>query len=167
MSPATTRVLVAMAIADLVVFGGWIAKEQLSRRGGQVRLPVEGYDPRDLLSGHFVRFRLVAEREAEALAGDREGELAFCVEEGEGWLLHVTRLRGAGDDCAPFLTGVVRERGRIDFGVDRFYVDERRANEVTFVQAGPDTYLVATIDGAGRVHAIDLVVSGKSIGARK
>jgi hypothetical protein len=57
--------------------------------------------------------------------------------------------------------------GAVSFGVERFYVDERRAPSVGFVAAGPETYLVATIDDGGAVHALDLVVAGKSVGARK
>ena len=134
------------------------------RRGVEVRLPVEGYDPRDLLAGHYVRFQLVAVREAQAF-GRTVGEgAAFCLEQRGGpW--HVSRPRAAGDDCQPFLATRPGRSGVVDFGVDRFYVDERRRSEVSVVEPGPNTYLVAVVDGRGRVHPRELVVGGKSLGA--
>jgi uncharacterized membrane-anchored protein len=161
------RLLAAMAVVDVVVFGGWIAHEHMARSGDAIELPVAGYDPRDLLSGHYVRFRLVAEREAEALlpetadatrsVGDR---VSACLERGLDGMHHVTHLRGPSEPCT-FITGIRRD-DRVDFGVDRFYVDERRAGEVERVTQGPSTYLRATTDDVGGIHSVELVVDGKS-----
>lgn len=158
------RLLGLLALADVLVFGGIIAAEEASMwRGVEVRLPVEGYDPRDLLAGHYVRFRLVAVREAEAFGRTVAEDAAFCLEERDGrW--HVSRPRAAGDDCRPFLAVRPNRVGQVHFGVDRFYVDERRRREVGVVEAGPDTYLVGVVDRSGRVHPRDLVVGGKSLG---
>jgi uncharacterized membrane-anchored protein len=164
-------IMAGLLVADLVLFGGWIGALQLGRRGDQQKLPVEGYDPRDLLSGHYVRFRLSAEREAAALLPGRGSGLpqqaswSFCTETIAG-RLHPVRVRQPGEQCSPILTGAL-VNGTVSFGVERFYVDERRAPSVASVLAGPETYLVATIDDEGAVHALDLVVGGKSVGARK
>lgn len=157
-------VIAGLLATDLLLFGGWIASLEHARSSARVKLPVEGFDPRDLLRGHFVRFQLVAAGEAgPLLRGEPEGaRIELCLEERRG-MLHVTRVRT--DDCKPFIAGALRG-GRVDFGVDRFFVDERIAGEVAFVRAGPETYVVATIDGGGAVHVIDLVVDGKSV-ARK
>lgn len=165
------RVIAGLLAADVLLFGGWVGALQWSRRGATYRLPVEGYDPRDLLSGHYVRFRLVAEREADSLAGAERQQLAaqgarasFCLEERAG-LLHVSRRRGPDDECKPFLTGQWLG-GRLQFGAERFYVDERSASRVTVVRAGAETYVVATIDDGGVLGLKDLVVDGKSVRAR-
>lgn len=163
------RVLAALGVLTLLFFGGWILRETRARRAHAVRLPVEGYDPRDLLSGHYVRFRLSAEREATALTHSlRAGsEVDVCLEEREGGLLRVGHLlsvdgHATGADCRRFLRGRVA-RGGVSFGVDRFYVDERRASAVAQVRAGPRTYLLATLDARGGVHPLDLVVDGVSV----
>jgi len=76
------RLFLAIIVLDVFFFGGWIAAEETARlRGVEVLLPVEGYDPRDLLSGHYVRFRLVAEREATALG---TAAVDYCLEESDG-----------------------------------------------------------------------------------
>ena len=162
------RVLVGLALVDLVFFGGWVAREESLRRGGRIHLPIEGYDPRDLLSGHYVRFRLVAVREAATFLEPRRANApqAFCIEAKEG-LYHIKGLRaGSASSCSRFLRATLDDAMHWDFGVDRFYVDERRANEATWIQANPDTFLVATVDNSGAVHPVDLVVNGKSLGSK-
>jgi len=169
MSPTQgKRVLLGLALADLVFFGGWVAREESLRRGGRIHLPIEGYDPRDLLSGHYVRFQLVAVREAAAFLKPRGASVpqTFCIEPKEG-LYHVKGIRtGGASSCSPFLRATLNERAHWDFGVDRFYVDERLANEARWIQANPDTYLIATVDDSGAVHPVDLIVNGKSLGPK-
>jgi GDYXXLXY motif protein len=154
------RLFLAIIVLDVFFFGGWIAAEETARlRGVEVLLPVEGYDPRDLLSGHYVRFRLVAEREAAALDA---AAVDYCLDERDG-RHHVTRPRRAPGDCALFLRAVQPSGTR--FGVERFYIDERRAGAVAIVSPGPDTYLRARLGRDGRVHPIDLVIAGRPISA--
>jgi len=153
------RLLAVLAAVNVLFFGGWIAREELSRRGDTVKFPVEGYDPRDLLSGHYVQFRLVAEREAQAFARPTDGPASFCVEELEG-RMHVMSPRETPADCDRFITSVAPASGRVDFGVSRFYVDERKAPRVATVDASPHSYLIATLDDQGRIHPVDLVVNG-------
>jgi hypothetical protein len=160
------RILVAMALADVAVFGSWVAREEAHRTGEWRKLPVEGYDPRDLISGHYVRFHLIAAREAEAIAPPAAKWIAVCLERSADGLYHVTRFRPPGDGCSPFLAGS-RDASRLDFGIDRFYVDERIASEVQGLRAGADTYLLATIDSTGAIHPLDLVVNGNSLGSRR
>jgi uncharacterized membrane-anchored protein len=169
--PAPRTILLGLALADLVVFGAWITREEVARRAGaEVLLPVEGYDPRDLLSGHYVRFRLVAAREAAQLAPPPDmrarGEVAYCLERQADGRAHVVRPRVEGDSCPLFVTATVGPGGGLDFGVDRFYVDERRQGEAVGLAAG-DTHLVARIDGGGHIHPVDLVVRGKSLRGRR
>jgi hypothetical protein len=147
------RWLLAITIADIVVFGGIIGREVMAReRGAAVRLAVTGYDPRDLVSGHYVRFRLVAEREADALSTTAD---EFCLTEDAG-RHHVTGARH--DDCDLFLR---RRDG--DFGVDRFYVDERKADEVAFIPNDADAYITAFVTKDGVIHVTNLFVNGRAL----
>jgi len=167
----TTRaLLLGLAILDLVVFGAWIGREVVARKlGTEVRLPVTGFDPRDVLSGHYARFRLVADSEAGAVDPryDAGAEArSYCLEVRGDGLAHVVRLKTAAEACPLFITPVAHSFGRIDFGVDRFYIDERRRHEVDQIVPGEDTYLRARVFDHGRLHAVDLVVQGRSLGPR-
>lgn len=168
------RLLLGLAIADLVVFGAWIGREEVARRAGvEVRLPVEGFDPRDLLSGHYARFQLAALGEAYKVQNqeehpprDRPATSSYCLEVRAGGLAHVARRRLPGDACPLWISAKPDKYARIDFGVDRFYVDERRRDEVARISAGDGTYLVARIFDGGRIHPVDLVLNGKSVRGR-
>jgi uncharacterized membrane-anchored protein len=150
-------------VLDVVFFGGWIAQNEYKARvGDEVLLPVRGYDPRDLLSGHYVRFRLVAESQASELVDrNRSGPMPFCIEKADDERWNVTQQ----GTCEVFIMGDV-DRGTVHFPVDRFYVDEARANEVLSFSESKDTFVRARVDADGGVRLLDLVVNGKSFSGR-
>lgn len=49
--------LAALALPLLGLGGLWLSTEQMSRHGTEWDVPVRGYDPRDLLQGHYVQFQ--------------------------------------------------------------------------------------------------------------
>lgn len=49
--------IAAIALPLVGLMGMWASTEQWSRQGTDWLVPVEGYDPRDLLRGHYVQFR--------------------------------------------------------------------------------------------------------------
>lgn len=54
------RALISIAALalPLVGLGGlWLTTDRTSRLGTEWDVPIEGYDPRDLLQGHYVQFR--------------------------------------------------------------------------------------------------------------
>jgi uncharacterized membrane-anchored protein len=168
LSLESRTVLSALVVLDVVVFGGWIAREEVGRRiGTQVLLPIEGVDPRDLLSGHFVRIRLAAVREAHDLGGGlREARVEYCLEPRQDGRWHVSgRRESVGDACASFIAGRVDAAGWPDFGIDRFYVDEREQDAVR-IDPSSDSYLVARLDRDGYLHPVDLVIRGRSLRKR-
>lgn len=46
----------AMILPLAGLAGLWVQTDQLSRQGTDWQVPIEGYDPRDLLRGHYVEF---------------------------------------------------------------------------------------------------------------
>jgi uncharacterized membrane-anchored protein len=150
-----SQILLAIAIADVLIFGGLIGREVMAReRGHVVKLPVRGYDPRDLISGHYIRFRLVAVGEADELSADAD---EFCLEERDG-RHHIDSVHYSAGDCDIFIR-------RVDptFGVDRFYLDERKAKDLAWIPASADAYVTATVSRDGGIHVTDLVIDGKSV----
>lgn len=52
---ARVAVIVIVPLAGLAAL--WVQSEHASRQGTDWEVPIEGYDPRDLLRGHYVEFR--------------------------------------------------------------------------------------------------------------
>ena len=47
----------ALALPLLGLGGMWLQADRLSRQGTEWDVPIRGYDPRDLLQGHYVQFQ--------------------------------------------------------------------------------------------------------------
>jgi len=59
-SKSNRWLLVALVLPILGV-GGLIVHSELALRGDEWRLPIRGYDPRDLLRGHYLTFQISAD----------------------------------------------------------------------------------------------------------
>jgi len=94
---------------------------------------------------------------------------AYCITQGPNGLSHVSSVKAPGNNCWPFLANVGRpESGEPpQFGVERFYVDERSEFTQRGITRADDAYLVATVDREGRLHPFDLVVAGQSVHQRR
>lgn len=49
--------LIALALPLIVLAGTWWATARTAQQGQAWLIPITGYDPRDLLRGHFVQYR--------------------------------------------------------------------------------------------------------------
>ena len=59
MLPAPPARILAVAILLAAMLCGLVIREGVARAGGEeIRLAITGYDPRSLLSGHYVRFQI-------------------------------------------------------------------------------------------------------------
>ncbi|MBX3483289.1 GDYXXLXY domain-containing protein, partial [Phenylobacterium sp.] len=52
------RILAAAGVLALLLVGVVVRENMARDRGQEVRLALAGYDPRSLLQGHYVQFRL-------------------------------------------------------------------------------------------------------------
>src|SRR3546814_14266095 len=68
----------ALPVLGLTISAGW---HQWRQSGAtEWRIPVTGYDPRDLLAGHYARFRYAWRLAGQCPSGDR----MFCLEDRRG-----------------------------------------------------------------------------------
>ncbi|WP_150293999.1 GDYXXLXY domain-containing protein [Sphingobium estronivorans] len=54
---ARVRLAAALLLPLVVLAYSWVATCRIARQGQEWLIPVTGYDPRDLLRGHYVRYR--------------------------------------------------------------------------------------------------------------
>lgn len=103
--------LAAIALPLVGLAGMWASTEQWSRQGTDWLVPVEGYDPRDLLRGHYVQFRYAwpgAEEPAfDGAFPDGQGQYPFggCLEGTAPELERVRKLisEAEREACAAYL----------------------------------------------------------------
>lgn len=141
--------------------------------GTAVVVPITGFDPRDLLSGHFLTYRLdLGEvcRTADAAQSDPDeasGERFVCLEAEGGRVVAAHRLEPyqftVGEPtpgCVVVLRGKC-EWGRFLAGVERFYVPEEHARALEDAVRSSRGAVVLSVDREGRAAVKDLLIEGR------
>ena len=139
-----TRWLRITLAAQVVFFALWGAYLLTSHEGAEVVwLATEPVDPRDLLSGHYValRYRIGEPGNADCMTPmDGPGIAVYVRLEAKGATVvtsegpvAISEAIGCRTDPPPptsggrWITGQLAARGRIAYGIERFYVTETSA----------------------------------------
>jgi hypothetical protein len=161
-----TLVLPVLALAGLVGQQEW-----LLANGRILSVPLTGFDPRDLLRGHYIRAQLDWDWERAPAVKDYEtADGALCVL-AEAPKPRVRFIAGwkAGDridaDCRLIIAGHARPPSRFapttldngDGGI-QFYIPESRANDLeTLMRERPGSFtadLAIRADGGAAIKAL-------------
>lgn len=158
----------------IAVLGAWLLRLTWAEHSGtQVRLAVTGFDPRDLLAGHYLNYTV-----DYGPAGDcpREGAvdaatpICVCLVENAGTQLHEANWTGPCDvrpnECPVFVEGKCRY-GRFTADIERFYFPETLQSELAIVPEKSAITVALGSDGRGvvtgfTVDGVDLVDYAKS-----
>ncbi|MEC3910129.1 GDYXXLXY domain-containing protein [Sphingobium sp. CR2-8] len=151
MTPARHRLLLAVALLLPLVLlaASWATTYRQAQQGQDWLIPIEGYDPRDLLRGHYVQYRYAwptpPARDGEP-QGDVGGADALCV---VGTAPHIRSVRplaqpagrpdpAAAQKCAVILRatmGARREVRGLNSGI--FYASQGQAIALSRKLADP------------------------------
>ena len=156
---------IALVLPLLVIVLAIARAELFLRQSSEFTLPIAGYDPRDLLHGHYLQFRFVldAEHTEEREACDAEKE-ACC------WCL--TRTQDTPAARAERAT-CYSARELCDAALPlpaagrsfRFYVPEAQARsleiELRDARAAENAYATFALDQNGEVRVLELTLAGK------
>lgn len=148
--------VLAVAV-PLLVMAGWTLKHVLhTSTGTKVRLAVTGYDPRDLLAGHYLRYAVVYGEQGNC--GDRSGPNCVCLDSSSPRV--ATGIGECGSrtpNCAEFIRGTC-ERGRFEAGIERFYMPEKYATTVPVIP--PKAEIEVSLDSRGNGVVTGFFVDG-------
>jgi hypothetical protein len=188
LSAAPRILLVAAACAAALV--GFVINEGLARANGQeVTLPIQGVDPRDFLSGHYVRLDFsqplpagvqcpVSQTDWDWLALRANGDVYTLVggaasrEEAEQ--VGPVPVKGTFSCTSPTLAqegGAAGAAGllHLNLGIDRFYVDQAGAQRIERVlreQAADHdgrAFAIVSVSHDGRARLKALVIDGQRL----
>jgi hypothetical protein len=181
------RILTAAGLMTLALIG-LVVREASARAGGQeVWLEIDGYDPRSLLTGHYVRFQLRSEA--------TPGTGCPMLSEGAPWVAltragehHVLSGNGATREAAARRGEIaVRGTGRcdvlpartpgggegpptavsiLDLGVDRLHADQTQAQviEKALMSRGgspTEAHAIISVGKDGKARLKGVVVAGQ------
>ncbi len=156
----------ALAVfGPILVVALWVARiEQVVQEGALMHLPVTGYDPRDLLAGHYLQYRLLL-GDIEPCGEIRDSERCVCATESNSSLSLSEVSWGGACAQAPRRCGVLLrgrcESGRFTAGVERFYFAESMSAHLLTIPDQASVMIKADAEGHGVV--VDFLVAGEPL----
>lgn len=151
----------------------WLSITAVASIGVRVTLPVTGYDPRDLLSGHFLQYRVDYGEIAPCGAGIAEANRCVCLgsrpeDVSARGINHAPRVHAIWSGqcserpsyCSLFLSGSCN-RERFTAGIERYYVPEEYAQLLAV--APPESAIEVNINSNGEAVVVNYSVDEVSL----
>ena len=157
------RALLAMSLAlPLVVFSAsWVMTWRQAQQGELWLAPITGYDPRDLLRGHYVQYRYdwPTGRADDTSLNHAD---ALCIHGHAPHITYVSVYTGPQDRCAAIVratSGTRREVQGLDRGI--LYVSQPRAITLSKQLADPGRqgFVQVKIRPDGVMRPVDMMFS--------
>ena len=118
-----------------------------------VTLPIQGYDPRDLLSGHYLRYRI--DYGITDICTNSEIQIKYiCLSQkklSKSWI----------ESCEDQIQGECRE-SFFHAGIEKFYIPEENAKNLEKLLREKPSSLRISISPSGKAIIQDLLIDGKS-----
>jgi len=161
------RWLQAAVVIPLLGLGMLVARaEMILRSGPSFRIPIKGYDPRDLLSGHYLQYSFDFDWRGESTCGPRDGNLPTALDpsccvclSGKIDATSTALARQVAcdqvDTCAGWLSGAALMPPL------RFFVPERQAAALEETLREHHASLKVTCGPGGQAAFMDLYLGGK------
>ncbi|MBU0655726.1 MAG: GDYXXLXY domain-containing protein [Gammaproteobacteria bacterium] len=147
--------LTALILPILALMASAYLKSAQRSSGEQVILPIEGFDPRDLLSGHYLIYQV--DYGLETGCTEHDVETSIC--------LRPQRQMFAADalpeDCTLFIRGYCDGSADFRAGIERFYIPEEYAEALEKQVRDKRGELVLSVDSQGNAAIRDLLINGK------
>ncbi|MBF0143154.1 MAG: GDYXXLXY domain-containing protein [Magnetococcales bacterium] len=156
------RLILSLLLPILALLGMVVGKESVRSLGAEVRLAIEGFDPRDLLSGHFLLYRVDYGPPVCHSAPENPGGPVSPVEIPAFVCLDEPRRFGYDEPegCRLAIRGSC-QGGRFIAGIERFYIPEEYARSLDRVVRDKQGEILVRIGGRGGAQVVALLIDGK------
>lgn len=143
---------VLIPILSLIALTGY--KHFVRTTGTQVELPISGYDPRDLLAGHYLIYTVNYGVLDECLSRQGEREAYICLTQ---------RFFSfeKPEACATFIKGSCRN-GRFEAGIEKFFIPQSDAPQLEIDVREKKASIVLSVMSSGTAQVKELLIDGKS-----
>jgi uncharacterized membrane-anchored protein len=123
--------------------------------GEEVVLPIEGFDPRDLLSGHYLTYRI--DYGLEQGCSEHNVPASICLRPLRG----LYPQGSLPEDCTLFIKGRCDDNAAFMAGIERFYIPEESAQVLEQKVQDKRGAVVLSVDRQGNAAIRDLLLDGK------
>ncbi len=147
---ALALLLPIMALAASV----WMKQTQ-RENGQQITLPISGFDPRDLLSGHYLTYRV----DYGVGACSTPNHPATVCLRPTPFLEESASL--STNACQLYLRGQCDNTNQFHADIERFYIPEAYASVLDAKVRNNQGSLVISVDNQGNAAVRDLLIDGQ------
>jgi uncharacterized membrane-anchored protein len=138
-----------LALAGITAYRAWVRSF-----GMEVTLPISGYDPRDLLSGHYLIYRIEYGVDGICPEMDQRRAGYVCLEPEKF-------SYGEPADCNKLISGFCTN-SRFEAGIEKFFIPENKARYLERQIQSKAASVVLSLTASGNTQVKDLLVDGKS-----
>jgi uncharacterized membrane-anchored protein len=143
----------AILFPIVLLLGFMLHKQRVVSQGARVILKIVGYDPRDLLSGHYLIYNVDYGVTPTCTSETHLAEAFVCLSD-------KTFRFGSVRNCDLAIAGKC-EQSRFVAGIERFYVPQENARELEQHVMGRNASIELAIKN-GQAQVVDLLIEGVS-----
>ena len=151
----------ATVAGQIILLVAFIAvKENTLRTGTSVLLQTVPIDPRSLLQGEYVVLRYEIGDISGKMPNSRQGDTIYVqlMEDSDGvWRAIGYAMNRPGADRV-FIQGTVAGRGRLEFGIDTYFIPEGTGR---IIERSRDVKVRVAVNSRGAAVIEELLVDGK------
>jgi uncharacterized membrane-anchored protein len=144
--------LIVLVIPVLIMLG-WLSMLQYKLTNGkEVRLKIAAYDPRDILSGHYMRYTI--DFGTQLSCKDNSKNSCVCLSQKEGDKFHTAFLVEDCDQLRPTCNTMLKgdcSYQRFSTNIERYYIPEKYSNVLQTLPQNGSILVSLDTDGNGIV----------------
>ena len=143
--------IIALLIPILFLLGFTIKNQLALSHGKEFSLPVEGFDPRDLIAGHYLIYRVNYGGVPKCSVGQK---LSYVCLDPYG---DYASLKPEDGSCKLFIKGSC-EYGGFSAGIEKFYIPEEFSRELTSKIVNHKGKILISVSKSGDAIIKDLLI---------
>ncbi len=156
------RIILSL-LFPIVLLGALVAHKQwVLQHGAEIHLPIEGFDPRDLLSGHYLTFRInygipvcINNPENNGSSSRLQEYPAHVCLAPPGFAFGHT----ANTECSLFILGNC-QGSNFRAGIERFYIPEEYARPLDTEVRNKKGEIILSVSASGTATIKGLLING-------
>lgn len=143
--------IAALVFPILVLLGITIKNQTGLSKGKEFTLPVEGFDPRDLISGHYLMYRVVYGSDIKC--PNEKIKSYVCMDP----KTYFSFSKPSFGNCSLFIKGDC-DHGNFKAGIERFYIPEQFSRELTEKIVKHKGKILISVSRRGDAQVKDLLI---------
>ena len=159
------KLLIAALIFPIVILGLiTVNKYAKVNFGTELTIPIKGFDPRDILSGHYLIYRIDYGPNANCDYEKYTEDAYMCLKKTDGKYSSEIRRYMPAHYKDKYLAVIRGEchKGRFKAGIERFYIPENAAIILDMVVRNGKGKIVLSVTPDGKAMVKDLLIDDKS-----